>query len=171
MPTISSSEESFLAALQNGLPPLLPEFLLRQRWFGGKARTIRSVEVSDIVPFHFATLRSYFILARVTYTAGAAETYDIPLVHVPSQSGSDSPQLRLQSHNLAEEVDTHGRGDRPAIPDSPPRCNCERCVLNWNERPDSGGSHGGTSVPVAALAKPTYALGDERRAEQQLRDL
>lgn len=104
MPTISSSEASFLAALQNGLPPLLPEFLLRQRWFGGKARTIRSVEVSDIVPFHFATLRSYFILVRVTYTAGAAETYDIPLVHVPCQSGSDSPQLRLQSQNLAEEV-------------------------------------------------------------------
>lgn len=104
MPTISSSEESFLATLQNSVPSLLPEFLLRQRWFGGKARIISSVEVSDIVPFQFATLRSYFILAKVMYAAGPAETYDIPLVHVPSESGSDSSQLRVRSHNLAEEV-------------------------------------------------------------------
>ena len=104
MPTISSSEESFLATLQHSLPSLLPEFLLRQRWFGGKARTIRSVEVSDIIPFQLATLRSYFILARVAYAAGPAEAYDIPLIHVPSESGGDSSWLRVRPHNRREEI-------------------------------------------------------------------
>ena len=50
MPTNSSPEKSFLAALQTQLPSALPQFLLQQRWFGGKARAIHSVEISDIVP-------------------------------------------------------------------------------------------------------------------------
>jgi maltose alpha-D-glucosyltransferase / alpha-amylase len=82
MPTSSSPEDLFLAALKESLPSALPEFLVRQRWFGGKARTISSVEVSDIIPFHSGGLHSYFILAHVKYTSGPVETYDIPLVPV-----------------------------------------------------------------------------------------
>ena len=80
MPINSSPEDTFLALLKSGLPSALPQFLTRQRWFGGKARTIRSVEILDIVPFFSASLRSYFVLAQVEYTSGPADTYDIPLV-------------------------------------------------------------------------------------------
>lgn len=104
MSTISSLERSFLAALQSTLPSLLPQFLIRQRWFGGKARSIHSVEVLDVVPFCFNTLRSYFILARVRYESGAAETYDIPLVRASSQSSSDPSWLRFRSDRLSEEI-------------------------------------------------------------------
>ena len=61
MPFNSFPEKSFLAALQIQLPAALPQFLLQQRWFGGKARPIHSVEISDIVPF--TTVNAYLILA------------------------------------------------------------------------------------------------------------
>ena len=83
MPTSSSPEDPLLDVLKGIVPSALPEFLVKQRWFGAKARTISSVEVSDIIPFHSDGLRSYFILAQVKYTSGPVETYDIPLVPAP----------------------------------------------------------------------------------------
>ena len=77
MPTNSSPEKSFLVCLQTHLPSALPEFLLQQRWFGGKARQIHSVEIPDIVPL--TTVNSYLIFARINYASGPAETYAIPL--------------------------------------------------------------------------------------------
>ena len=106
MQTNSSPEDLFLAALRNSLPVALPQFLIKQRWFGGKARTISSVEVSDVIPFHSDNLRSYLILAKVNYTSGPAETYDIPLVrapHGPAQP-SDSSLLRVRARNFPEEI-------------------------------------------------------------------
>jgi maltose alpha-D-glucosyltransferase / alpha-amylase len=82
----SAPEESFLAALHRSLPQILPEFLLHRRWFGGKARVIQSVEISDVVPVYRQTLRWYLVLARVRYAGGAAETYDIPVVRVPHET-------------------------------------------------------------------------------------
>ena len=92
MPTSSTPEDSLISVLHRGLPPALPQFLVQQRWFGGKARTIRRVEVSDIVPFHSSTLRSYLVLVQIEYDSGAAEIYDIPLVQT-----SNEPQLNNRS--------------------------------------------------------------------------
>ncbi len=106
MPTRSSSEEVFLAALKGSLPSALPEFLVKQRWFGGKARTISAVEVSDIIPFHSGSLRSYFILAHVKYTSGPVETYNIPLVTAPDGPAQLNPSslLRIQPEHFPEVI-------------------------------------------------------------------
>ncbi len=79
----SIPEDSFLAALHSGLPQILPEFLMHRRWFGGKARRIRAVKVSDVVPVCGQTLRWYLVLVQVSYDSGTDETYDIPLARVP----------------------------------------------------------------------------------------
>jgi maltose alpha-D-glucosyltransferase / alpha-amylase len=87
-----------LAALRSSLPSALPQFLLKQRWFGGKARTIRSIDVSDVVPFFSSTLRSYLILAHVEYASGPADIYHIPLVWTkdgPTQSDSSSIKVKM----------------------------------------------------------------------------
>jgi maltose alpha-D-glucosyltransferase / alpha-amylase len=105
MPTSSSPEDLFLAALKEGLPSALPEFLMKQRWFGGKARTISSVKVSDVIPFRSGNLRSYFILAHINYTSGPADTYDIPLVPVLDVLAQlNSSSLRIQPGNFAEAI-------------------------------------------------------------------
>jgi maltose alpha-D-glucosyltransferase / alpha-amylase len=106
MPTSSSPEDLFPAALKECLPSVLPEFLVKQRWFGGKARTIVSVEVSDIIPFHSGNLRSYFILAHINYTSGPVETYDIPLVPLlyGPEPLSSSSLVRIQPGNFPEAI-------------------------------------------------------------------
>jgi maltose alpha-D-glucosyltransferase/alpha-amylase len=106
MATIPSPEDLFLAALKSGLPFALPQFLVKQRWFGGKARTISSVEISDIVPFYSDTLRSYLILAHVKYASGPVETYDIPLVRAPEEptQPGDSSLLRIQPPTFLEGI-------------------------------------------------------------------
>ena len=102
MSTRSSPEKSFLAALQYDLPSRLPQFLLQQRWFGGKARQIRSVEILDIVPLHLNAVSSYLILARVKYAGGPVETYALPLVRISGEA--DGSMLRIQSHNFSGEI-------------------------------------------------------------------
>jgi maltose alpha-D-glucosyltransferase/alpha-amylase len=106
MPTTPSPEDLFLAALKSGLPFALPQFLVKQRWFGGKARTISSVEISDIVPFYSDVLRSYLVLAQVKYASGPAETYDIPFVTAPDEPAQpgDSSLLRIQTGNSTDEI-------------------------------------------------------------------
>src|ERR1700687_1023939 len=106
MPTSTFSEDLFLAALKIGLPPVLPQFLLMQRWFGGKARTIRAVEASDIVPFHSGAVRAYLILAQVEYASSPGQVYHVPLVRVgdgPSHP-SVSSLLRIQSETFPDEI-------------------------------------------------------------------
>ena len=57
--------------------------MLQQRWFGGKARAIESIQISDIVPFDSL---AYLILARIHYASGPAETYAIPLMRAAKES-------------------------------------------------------------------------------------
>ncbi len=80
---------------------------MNRRWFGGKARVLQTVEVSDVVPFCPNSLRSYFILAKVKYASGPAETYAIPLIHLSGglPDKNDAPAvLRLQPAGLHEEI-------------------------------------------------------------------
>jgi maltose alpha-D-glucosyltransferase/alpha-amylase len=104
----SGPQDALLTALHKGLPSTLPEFLTHRRWFGGKARTIHSVEVFDIVPFCPGDLGSYFIVARVRYASGPPEIYDIPLVCASGQTqgthGDPGPVLRIPRKDSADVV-------------------------------------------------------------------
>lgn len=58
---------------------VLPELLLRQRWFGGKARPIRGVSVTDAVPLGpKAAPLLHLLVVRVEYTDGEPEHYVLP---------------------------------------------------------------------------------------------
>jgi maltose alpha-D-glucosyltransferase / alpha-amylase len=56
---------------------LLPEYLARQRWFGGKARRIEAVRVVDWG--ELCDTQAALVLARVQYEQGEPDTYTIPL--------------------------------------------------------------------------------------------
>ncbi len=104
----SIAEESFVAALQNCLPQLLPEFLKHRRWFGGKARRIRAIEIADVVTIHRDPFRGYLVLVQVSYDGGANDTYDIPLVRVRGDGTQGIPDpasvLRFRHESLLEEI-------------------------------------------------------------------
>jgi maltose alpha-D-glucosyltransferase/alpha-amylase len=62
----------------------LPAFLLRQRWFGGKARQIQSAMVQDVIPLSDNIDHSSFRLGliQVVYTDGEPESYLLPLMFI-----------------------------------------------------------------------------------------
>jgi maltose alpha-D-glucosyltransferase/alpha-amylase len=55
----------------------LPDFLIKQRWFGGKARTIRSTRIVDWTGIDRP--KAALALVEVSYTSGPAEIYFLPL--------------------------------------------------------------------------------------------
>src|SRR5580765_7140874 len=87
MADAATGRENF-SDLRRSLPAHLPAYLGRQRWFGGKARTIRSVEVTDIVPMpvrgdaHGALL----LIIAVAYGDGACESCAIPMLRAASSA-------------------------------------------------------------------------------------
>jgi maltose alpha-D-glucosyltransferase/alpha-amylase len=66
---------------REALAAQLPAFLMKQRWFGGKARKIRSAELTDIVPIQMQNASEAFLLmVRVTYADGNEESYAMPFL-------------------------------------------------------------------------------------------
>lgn len=102
------SENSFLAALRDGLPRVLPEFLMGRRWFGGKARRIHAVEVSDVVPVCREAFCGYLVLVQVGYDTGPDDTYDIPLVRAPRGASQNVPDpasfLKVRQEGFSEDI-------------------------------------------------------------------
>ena len=56
---------------------LIPEFLPKQRWFGGKSRSILKARVLDWAPFADGTIA--LVLVNVEYVTGDADQYLVPL--------------------------------------------------------------------------------------------
>ncbi|MFL5732626.1 MAG: maltokinase N-terminal cap-like domain-containing protein, partial [Chloroflexia bacterium] len=73
------------AAIEAALPAYLPA----RRWFGGKARTIRSVEIEEAIPFSGDPPRYYLTLIRVSYVEGDPQTYVIPLTFAAGERAEE----------------------------------------------------------------------------------
>jgi maltose alpha-D-glucosyltransferase/alpha-amylase len=54
---------------------LLPEYIAKQRWFGGKSRSIRSARVASAVPIGDAVVT----IIEITYEDGTTDQYQLPL--------------------------------------------------------------------------------------------
>jgi maltose alpha-D-glucosyltransferase/alpha-amylase len=84
--------------LRLSLPEQLPAYLARQRWFGGKARRIRSTEVLDMIPLQTGRLDAFLLLARVEYETGDGDTYVLPTFWADySAPEAINPPLRLSA--------------------------------------------------------------------------
>ena len=70
---------SLTEEVRQSLAPDLPGYLARQRWYGGKARRIHSVELEDLIPLQTGELDAFVALARVEYEIGPSETYVLPM--------------------------------------------------------------------------------------------
>lgn len=61
------------------LKKLLMEYAVKSRWFRGKARKIRAIEIKEIIPVTREKLKSYMIIFDTRYVEGKNELYVIPL--------------------------------------------------------------------------------------------
>lgn len=67
---------------RNDLARILPDYLLRCRWYGGKARVIRSLDFLYIMPWQADGLLSYFLILKLLYQDGKVVFYQLPLALV-----------------------------------------------------------------------------------------
>jgi maltose alpha-D-glucosyltransferase/alpha-amylase len=73
---------------------ILPEYLPRQRWFGGKARTIKETRIVDWMWIHRDAAHSALVLVEVNYTDGSRELYDVPLAIATGRQAEDLRESR-----------------------------------------------------------------------------
>jgi len=114
VPTLTvagSWHSAFRGKGKAALETVLPYYLKARRWFGGKARAIRSVNILEAIPIVQARKRPefYVTLLRVRYFEGESETYVLPLAFATGKRAddllSDFPQaavVRLQVEGEAE---------------------------------------------------------------------
>jgi maltose alpha-D-glucosyltransferase/alpha-amylase len=91
------------------LEQILPGFLARARWFGGKARTIKRSWVLNF--FELVRARSFLLLTlvQVAYTEGDAETYLIPLAF--SKGPRSESILQETPHSVIARLRFRESGD------------------------------------------------------------
>ncbi|MBU2574711.1 MAG: maltose alpha-D-glucosyltransferase [Elusimicrobia bacterium] len=81
LPELKLEEASWPGLLdspeRSALEKALPAYLRERRWFGGKARKMRRLKISSVVPTGEAAMP--LALIEVLYTQGSPETYLLPL--------------------------------------------------------------------------------------------
>ena len=74
---IESWENPFSQPVRDTVSRMMPEFLRARRWFRGKARTIRQVEIYDLIKMPVSG--AFILLLRVEYGDGEPEIYILTL--------------------------------------------------------------------------------------------
>jgi maltose alpha-D-glucosyltransferase/alpha-amylase len=86
--------------LRRSLASQLPGFLIKQRWFGGKARKISSAELADVVPIRLQSSEALLLIVVVQYADNDEEVYAIPVlreVNAASTPETESGSLKVQT--------------------------------------------------------------------------
>jgi len=77
--TAGSWEELLQPAARPRLEQLLPSYLRTRRWYGGKARRLKTARIADVVRVPHAGSATFVLLVHSEYSDGDPETYLIPL--------------------------------------------------------------------------------------------
>jgi maltose alpha-D-glucosyltransferase/alpha-amylase len=80
----------FETCLQSYLPP--------RRWFGGKARQIKSVRIKEIIPVPTDAEKSLLLLITVIFSQGDPEVYQLPLAFA---TGAEAQRIEREYPHLA----------------------------------------------------------------------
>jgi trehalose synthase-fused probable maltokinase len=135
------------------LAAALVQVLPSRRWFGSKARGIHGLEILDA--FHLAD-RFGWLIARVHFTAGTDEVYQIPLAYFDATEPVD-PDPRLIRVQSADGAEVGGLHDALRDPEF------SSLLLDLFDQP--GERHGaGGDLIVERTPKFAAARGDVRQA-------
>ena len=167
----SPSRSTVWMRLQNELQRALPDFMKARRWFGGKTRTILSVEIADVIPIPNPAVAAAIVVARVNYLEGPSDTYTVPLLEEapggPQPRHDDNARIRVRDADGAEHIFSDALSNQAilevlfdAIRDVAPFVGRGGRV-GWRPRafPRTAANRG---------SRKTRALAHESRAEQQL---
>jgi len=63
------------------LEGVLPNYMEGRRWFGGKARSIKSTRIQEVIPIVNGSSTAYITLIQVEYTDEGGEVYVLPMTY------------------------------------------------------------------------------------------
>lgn len=72
---------------------ILPDYLKKMRWFGGKAKLIQSIKITDHATLAVSGGECEILLIEVAYNSGLAEVYQLPVLFADAD---ESQQLAEQ---------------------------------------------------------------------------
>jgi maltose alpha-D-glucosyltransferase / alpha-amylase len=81
------------------LEAVLPGYVAERRWFGGKARRLKSVTIVEAARFGDGPTEGYLAFLRFAYGEGEADTYVLPLAYTTGTRAAD-----LRRHAAAAVV-------------------------------------------------------------------
>lgn len=87
--------EQVRAALEGHGQSSLIQFLQRQRWFGGKGKSLADVRVADAVELSYGIGHRMLAMVCIEYRGGAEERYVMPLTIRP-RTGQDDTQAIVE---------------------------------------------------------------------------
>ncbi len=105
LPPISASQswESILkGTVRRSLGAVLSTYIRQRRWYGGKARDLRALDIIDAVRVPTSRGASYVALLNADYTTGDPEVYVLPLSFATDAEAG--PILREHAHAAIARV-------------------------------------------------------------------
>ena len=73
-------EELLSTGSRVALASILLGYIRDRRWFSGKARTIQSTEILDVIPVDYeGSSTAHIVMIRIAYSDGEPETYVLPI--------------------------------------------------------------------------------------------
>ncbi|MDL5050827.1 putative maltokinase [Oscillatoria amoena NRMC-F 0135] len=83
---------------------ILPLFLQKCRWFGGKARVVSKIRIEDVYPLNVEDTTYFLTLIVVEYVQRLSELYFLPMVFMPSRQLMDESAYDSQSLICRAEI-------------------------------------------------------------------
>jgi maltose alpha-D-glucosyltransferase/alpha-amylase len=74
-------ESALTGAGKERLENILLGYVKNRRWFAGKARRLKSAQISDLIPVPGAVGGAYLAAVVISYAEGDPETYQLPLAY------------------------------------------------------------------------------------------
>jgi maltose alpha-D-glucosyltransferase/alpha-amylase len=71
------------------LEKMLPDYLKKCRWFGGKARPMRLLKLMETIPVSFDSSKTFLTALEVQYGGGTPESYFLPLTFASGERATE----------------------------------------------------------------------------------
>jgi maltose alpha-D-glucosyltransferase/alpha-amylase len=116
VPTLTLSGEwkdLYARGRKPALEATLLGYIRQRRWFGGKARNIRSSAIQDVIAIPYGMSEAHLILFRIEYSEGEAETYLLPITFALEERASqviDKLPQAVVAHLKLKGKDADGEG-------------------------------------------------------------
>jgi len=160
--TVSGEWTALLKGPGRGrLETILPDVLARQRWFGGKARTVRGAKVAHTIPIgDSGDPDLQLVVVEVEYVDGEPESYVVPLTFA---EGEEAGRLLAVAPNaVLATVKGQGKGRSGVLVDALTDERAQRALHRMMVAEDRFEGTGGTLVGTRTAAfQPAGATPDD----------